>query len=206
LSESEIWADAKVLQSAYRRGDSFQSVSVKLTGGDAFEDFRDELTSDPRVSVSVMRQDEYYEGQSAVLTALITGLGVLITLLMAVGAVFGALNTMYSAVSARTREIGTLRALGFKAGPVVVSVLTESFLLALVGGTVGGALAYFAFDGFKAATMNWQSFSQVAFTFEVTPVLVVLGVFCAALIGFFGGLFPAIRAARMPIADALRAS
>jgi putative ABC transport system permease protein len=206
LAESEVWTDAKVLQGAYRRGDSFQSVYARLSSPEAFEGFRDQLTSDPRVSVDVFRQDEYYAGQSALLTNLIRGLGVLITLMMAVGAVFGALNTMYSAVAARTREIATLRALGFKSGPVVVSVLFESFALAVVGGTAGGVVAYLAFDGFKAATINWQSFSQVAFAFDVTPGLVLLGIVSAAVIGFIGGLFPAIRAARMPIADALRAT
>lgn len=206
IAESEVWADAKVLQGAYRRGDSFQAVYTKLSSVEAFDTFKDELTSDPRVSVDVLRQDEYYAEQSALLTTLIRVLGVLITLLMAAGAVFGALNTMYSAVSARTREIATLRALGFKSGPVVVSVLVESFLLALLGGTAGGVLAFFAFDGFQAATINWQSFSQVAFAFEVSPGLVLLGIITAACIGFLGGLFPAVRAARMPIADALRAS
>lgn len=206
IAESEIWADAKVLQSAYRRGDSFQAVYTKLESVAAFDEFKDALTSDPRVSVDVLRQEEYYSEQSRVLTALIQGLGALVTVLMAVGAVFGALNTMYSTVSARTKEIATLRALGFKSGPVVVSVLAESFLLALIGGTVGGVLAYLAFDGFRAATLNLQSFSQVAFTFEVTPALVGTGIICAAVIGFIGGLFPAIRAARMPIATALRAS
>lgn len=206
ISESEVWTDAKVLQSAYRRGDSFQAVYTKLEEAESFGEFKDELTSDPRVSVDVMMQEEYYAGQSQILTSLITGLGVIITALMAIGAIFGALNTMYSAVSARTKEIATLRALGFKSGPVVLSVLAESFLLALVGGTAGGVVAYLAFDGFRAATLNFQSFSQVAFAFDVTPGLVVLGIICAAIIGFVGGLFPAIRAARMPIADALRAS
>jgi len=206
IAESEIWTDARVLQAAYRRGDSFQSVYTKLDSAAAFADFKDELTSDPRLSVEVFTQDEYYSGQSALLRGLIQVLGGIVTVLMAFGAVFGALNTMYSAVSARTREIATLRALGFKAGPVVLSVLAESLLLALLGGTVGGVAAYLAFDGFTAATINFQSFSQVAFAFEVTPGLVVLGIFCAAAIGFVGGLFPAIRAARMPIADALRAS
>lgn len=206
ISESEVWTDAKVLQSAYRRGDSFQAVYTRLEDGEAFSEFKDELTTDPRVSVDVLMQDEYYAGQSQLLTAMITGLGVIITVLMAMGAIFGALNTMYSAVSARTKEIATLRALGFKSGPVVISVLAESFFLALGGGTLGGVAAFLAFDGFRAATLNFQSFSQVAFAFDVTPGLVVLGIVCAALIGLVGGLFPAIRAARMPIADALRAS
>ncbi len=204
VAESEIWADAKILQSAYRRGDSFQAVYAKLAAPEAFTTFSDELSSDPRVSVDVYRQADFYQQQSSVLTGLITGLGILITALMAVGAVFGALNTMYTAVSARTREIATLRAVGFKSGPVVASVLVESLLLALAGGTVGGVAAYLAFDGFQAATINWQTFSQIAFGFRVTPQLVVAGIVCAAVIGVIGGFLPALRAARMPIATALR--
>ena len=123
---------------------------------------------------------------------------------MAFGAVFGALNTMYTAVSARTREIATLRALGFRASPVVFSVLAESLLLALLGGLIGGGVAYFAFDGFRTATMNFQSFSQITFAFEVTLPLLVMGTIFAMLIGLIGGLFPAIRAARLPVATALR--
>jgi putative ABC transport system permease protein len=123
---------------------------------------------------------------------------------MAVGAVFGALNTMYSAVAARTREIATLRALGFGGSAVVVSLLLESLLLALAGGIIGGGLAYLAFNNFHTSTMNWQSFAQIAFAFRVTPELLVQGILLAALIGLFGGLFPAIRAARLPIANGLR--
>jgi putative ABC transport system permease protein len=137
-------------------------------------------------------------------TKLITTLGFLIGFLMAIGAVFSALNTMYSAVSARTREIATLRALGFGSGSVVVSVMLESLLLALVGGAIGAGLAYFAFDGFQTATINWQSFSQVTFAFKVTPELLVRGVVWSVMIGLAGGLFPALRAARLPIAAALR--
>ena len=138
------------------------------------------------------------------ITGLITGLGTLIAAMMGLGAVFGALNTMYSAVSERTREIATLRALGFQRSPIVISVLMESLFLALTGGAIGGGLAYVLFDGFRAATMNWQSFSQVAFAFDVTPALLVQGIVYAALLGLVGGLFPAIRAARMPVAHALR--
>ena len=123
---------------------------------------------------------------------------------MALGALFGALNTMYSSVALRTREIGTLRALGFGSGPVIISVLLESLSLALIGGVIGAAVAYFAFDGFKAATINWQTFSQIAFAFSVTPQLLVKAIICALFIGLLGGLFPAIRAAHLPIAAALR--
>ncbi len=120
------------------------------------------------------------------------------------GAVFGALNTMYSAVAARTREIATLRALGFGGSAVVVSLMLESLLLALVGGVIGGALAYMAFNNFHTSTMNFQSFSQITFAFRVTPQLLVRGIVWSAVIGLIGGLFPAIRAARLPIASALR--
>jgi len=204
VAESELWTDAGVLQPAYQRGNSFQSVCVKLTSAEAFGKFKDALTRDPRLNVKVQRQTDYYEEQSSLIYKLITGLGTIISGLMAIGAVFGALNTMYSSVSSRTREIATLRALGFGSGPVVVSVLLESLLLALVGGVVGGLLAYLVCDGFRTATMNWQSFSQVAFAFAVTPPLLVQGVIYAALIGLIGGLFPAIRAARLPVAQALR--
>jgi putative ABC transport system permease protein len=204
ISESEIWTDAAVLQPAYRRGNSFQAVYAKLESPDVFQEFKDRLTTDPRLNVKVLRQPEYYAEQSTMVTNLITGLGTLVASLMGVGAVFGALNTMYTAVSSRTREIATLRALGFGGAPVVVSVLLESLVLALVGGSLGAGLAYFAFDGFRAATINWQSFAQVAFAFDVTPRLLLQGVLFAALIGLVGGLLPAIRAARLPVAAALR--
>jgi putative ABC transport system permease protein len=203
-AESEIWTDAAVLQDAYHRGNSFQSVSAKLTSAGAFPQFKDALTTDPRLSVKVLRQPEYYAEQSTILTTLIMTLGVLVAVLMAVGAVFGALNTMYNSVSARTREIATLRALGFGRGAVVVSVMLESLALALVGGLAGAVVAYLRFNGFHTATMNFQSFSQVTFAFAVTPLLLALGIALTAIIGLLGGLFPAIRAARLPVAAALR--
>jgi len=203
-AESEIWTDAPVLQAAYSRGNSFQSVYVRLNSPDAFTTFKDAVTTDPRLGAKVMRLSEYYASQSTAVTKLITTLGYLIASLMAVGAVFGALNTMYSSVSARTREIATLRALGFGRGAVVVSVMLESIALALGGGMFGAGLAYFIFNGFHAATMNWQSFSQITFAFAVTPQLLQQGVLWATVIGLIGGLLPAIRAARQPIAEALR--
>ena len=204
VAESEVWSDAKVLQAAYNRGDSFQSVYAKLNSPAAFQEFKDALTSNPQLNVKVARQSEYYAEQSQNVTLLITTLGFLIAFLMATGAVFGALNTMYSAVSARTREIATLRALGFGRGAVVVSLMIESLILALIGGAIGGGLAYFAFNNYHTSTMNFQSFSQIAFAFKVTPELLVRGIVWSALIGLIGGLFPAIRAARLPIAAALR--
>jgi putative ABC transport system permease protein len=204
LSESELWCDVKVLQPAYRRGTLFQSVYARLESPERFDDFRDALTSDPRLRVKVIRENDYYAGQSQLLHAIITGLGSLVAGLMAIGAVFGAVNTMYSAVASRTREIATLRALGFRGAPVVVSVMVESLLLALAGGLVGGLTAYLAFNGYQASTLNWQSFSQVAFSFRVTPGLMIAGIVVSLLLGLLGGIFPAVRAARIPVATALR--
>ncbi len=204
ISESEIWTDSRILQSAYRRGDSYQAVYTRLTTPEVFTTFKDELDTDPRVDLSVVRSTEYYSAQSTLVTNLITVVGVLIAGLMGLGAIFGAINTMYSSVSARTREIATLRALGFKNGPVMISVLFESLVLGLIGSVIGGAAAWVIFDGTRASTMNWQSFSQVTFAFQVTPQLLVAGAVGATIIGLIGGIFPAIRAARMPIAMGLR--
>ena len=203
-AESEIWTDAPVLQGAYHRGDSFQSVYVKVESQDGFRRFKDALTTDPRLNVDVKMLSEYYASQSTAVNTLIMSLGVLVVALMAVGAVFGALNTMYSSVAVRTREVATLRALGFGSGAVVVSVMLESLFLAVAGGALGAGFAYVAFNGLEATTMNWQSFSQIAFAFAVTPGLLFWGVILATGIGFIGGLLPAIRAARQPIATALR--
>ncbi len=203
LSESELWCDVRVLQPAYRR-EMFQSVYARLASPESFLEFKDALSVDPRVQVKVVRESDYYASQSQLLGGIIRGLGFLVAGLMAVGAVFGAINTMYSAVATRTREIATLRALGFRAGPVVVSVMVESLLLALAGGLVGGIGAYFAFNGYQAATLNFQTFSQVVFAFKVTPGLLASGIGLALLLGIIGGIFPAVRAARLPIATALR--
>ena len=204
VAESEIWVDASVLQSAYRRGNSYQSVMARLESAEAFDEFKNALTTDPRLDVQVVRESEYFAEQSSMLTNLITTIGYLIAFLMGIGAVFGAINTMYNAVASRTREIATLRALGFGSLPVVASVIGESLALATVGGLIGGAVAYAAFNGYQTATMNFQTFSQVAFSFAVTPALLVQGLLFALVMGFFGGLFPAIRAARLPIVTALR--
>lgn len=204
IAESEIWTDSRMLQSAYRRGETYQAVYARLEQENAFSEFKDALTADPRLQVDVVRQTDYYAKQSEVLYKLVTGFGTLISILMGFGALFGALNTMYNAVAVRSREIATLRALGFQATPVVVSVLAESLVLALIGGILGGLGAFLAFNGFEAATLNYQSFSQVAFSFAVTPALLIQGIVYSAVIGFWGGLFPALRAARLPIALALR--
>jgi putative ABC transport system permease protein len=204
LWESELWTDARVLQPAYQRGNSFQTVYAKLESPAAFDRFKDALTTDPRLDVQVMRESEYFGNQGRTLNGIIRGLGFTVSILMGIGAVFGALNTMYSAVSSRTREIATLRALGFGAGAVVVSVMAEAALLALAGGAVGAAGAWALFDGYRAATLNWDTFSQVTFAFDVTPALLVQGTVLALVLGLVGGLFPAIRAARLPVTAALR--
>lgn len=204
VEDSEIWADAKVLQPAYRRGNSFQSVSLRLQDAASFDELKDALTTDPRLDVMVERKSEWYAGQSEMLANMITVLGVVIGGLMGFGAVFGALNTMYTAVSTRTREIATLRALGFGTLPVMASVLFEAVVLAAAGGVIGAVAAYLAFNGFQASTLNWQSFSQVTFAFAVTPPLMIGGLVYALLMGFVGGLFPAWRAARLPVSTALR--
>jgi putative ABC transport system permease protein len=204
VAESELWCDARVLQPAYRRGNSYQSVLVRLASPDSFQTFKDALTADRRLNITVIREPDYYAQQSVVLQTIVRTIGFGIAGLMGLGAIFGAVNTMYSAVSSRTREIATLRALGFGRSPVVISVLIEALLLSLVGGLIGGGLAWLAFDGYQTATMNWQSFSQVAFAFRVTPSLLFRGLAYAMVMGLLGGLLPAVRAARMPVVTALR--
>ena len=204
VAESELWCDARVLQGAYRRGNSYQSVYGRLQSADALQAFKDALTTDRRLNVTVIREPDYYAQQSQVLQSVIRNVGFAIAALMGLGAIFGAVNTMYSAVSNRTREIATLRALGFGSMPVVISVLAEAALLSLVGGLIGGALAWAAFDGYQTATMNWQSFSQVAFAFAVTPSLLTRAMLYALIMGLLGGLGPAVRAARLPVVTALR--
>jgi putative ABC transport system permease protein len=204
VSESEIWTDAHVLQSAYSRGDTFQTVRALLTNPASFTAFKNQLTSDPRVSLTVLTEREFYAAQSALLSTLVRGAGTVLALLMGVGAVFGALNTMYSAVAARGTEIATLRALGFGGFPVAVSVMAEALLLGLIGGGLGALVAYLAFDGLQTSTINYQSFTQVSFAFSVTPALIITGTSYALLLALLGGLFPAIHAARRPIIAGLR--
>ncbi len=204
MGESELWTDATVLQDSYQRENSYQSVYVRLQTPESFQEFKDSLTSNPQLKVRVEKQREFYSEQSSMTTSFIASVGTVIAVMMALGALLGALNTMYNAVAARSREIATLRALGFGATPVICSVLMESVVLALAGGVVGGIGAYLMFDGSSAATMNFQTWSQVAFAFAVTPELLVSAIFLAAIIGVIGGFFPAIRAARLPIASALR--
>jgi putative ABC transport system permease protein len=204
IAETEIWIDGRVLQGAYRRGNTYQTVLARLDSSNNFDQFRDWLITNPQVNVQVRRETEYYAQQSRALNSLIRGVGFGIAALMGIGAVFGAILTMYTAVSTRSREIATLRALGFNTTSVLVSVLAESLALAAIGGAIGGALAYLAFNGYQTSTMNFSTFSQVAFAFQVTPRLLSLGLTYALLMGLVGGLFPALRAARLPIPSALR--
>ncbi|MGE3176300.1 MAG: ABC transporter permease [Vicinamibacterales bacterium] len=204
VAETEVWSDARTLQGVYRRGNTYQSVLVALESPDTYDTFRDWLTANPQMNVSIRRENEYYAGQSQALTRLIQTIGFAIAGLMGIGAVFGAILTMYTAVATRAREIATLRALGFETSSVIVSVLAESLVLGLIGGTIGGSAAYLAFNGYQTSTMNFQTFSQVAFAFRVTPDLLVLGVAYALAMGLVGGLLPAMRAASLPIPTALR--
>ncbi len=204
VAESEIWTDVSVLQGAYNRGSSYQSMRVRLDSADRMQVFKDTLTADPRLNVKVFSEKQFYEEQSRTLTMLVRSLGTAIAVLMGLGAVFAALNTMYSAVAARTREIATLRALGFGSLPVVISVLAEALLLGLIGGVAGMLIAYFAFNGMQASTMNFATFSQITFAFTVTPALLIQALVYALLLGLVGGLLPSLRAAKLPITTGLR--
>jgi putative ABC transport system permease protein len=202
--DSEIWADAKVLDDVYKRPQNiFQSVTVRLNAPGEFARFKDALTADPRVTLEVDRELDYYEKQSRQLTRLITILGVTVALVMGIGAVFAALNTMYSAVVERSREIATMRALGFGAGSVILAFVFEALCIALVGGVIGCA-AVLRLNGITTGTMNWQTLSHLEFAFRITPGLMAAGLGFALLMGFAGGIPPAVRAARAPISMALR--
>jgi putative ABC transport system permease protein len=202
---SEVWADATILDGFYQRPTNiYQAATVRLRSPDDFPAFEATLKGDPRLNLQAVREPEYYEKQSVVVTTLITVLGSLVAAVMALGAVFGALNTMYSAVSERSREIAVLRALGFGGGAIVLSFFVESLLIALVGGLVG-CVAVLPVNGLTTGTINWQTFSHLAFAFRITPDLLALGMFFALVMGAVGGLPPAIRAARANVAHTLRA-
>jgi putative ABC transport system permease protein len=202
--DSEVWCDGRVLrQVMHRPEDVFQSVTAHLTSADALQEFKDAISSNPRMNVDVSREVEYYDKQSQTLTTLITVLGGMVAGIMGIGAIFGALNTMYSAVAERSREIATLRALGFGATSVVFSFLVEALVISLVGGALG-CLAVLPLNGVTTAVMNMQTFSQVGFAFRITPPLLVWGLVFAVAMGTIGGFFPALRAARRPVAPALR--
>jgi putative ABC transport system permease protein len=202
--DSEIWCDSTILDEVYKRPTtSFQSLTVHLESEKAFDKFKDALTADPRLTVQVLRERDYYEKQSRTMSALITVLGGLVAAVMAVGAIFGALNTMYSAVSERGREIATMRALGFGAVAVVTSFMIEAICIAIIGGILG-CIAVWPVNGLTTGTMNFQTFSHLAFAFQITPQLVIGGIIFSVIMGIAGGVPPAVRAARARIAVALR--
>jgi len=202
--DSEVWCDAPVLNQVLKRPDNiFQSVTVHLASPDTFQQFKDAVKTDPRLNVDVTREIDYYAKQSTRMTTLITVLGGVVAGIMAIGAVFAGLNTMYSAVAERGREIATMRALGFGAAAVVVSFLVEALLISFVGGVVG-CVAVLPLNGLTTATINWQTFSSLAFAFKITTELLIKGIFFALAMGIVGGLLPAIRAASAPVATALR--
>jgi putative ABC transport system permease protein len=202
--DSELWSDAETLASTYRRT-SFQSITVRLDGKSGYSQLKSAVDADPRLKLDVQTTRAYYGKQSGQLTKVITVLGTVIGAIMAIGAVFGALNTMYAAVAGRAREIATMRAIGFRGLPVVMAVMLETMLLALLGGILGAAIAWAIFNGYTVSTLS-QNFSQLVFQFKVSPSLLWSGLKWALGIGLVGGLFPALRAARLPVTEALRAA
>jgi putative ABC transport system permease protein len=202
--DSEIWCDADLLNSTFQRPSGvYQSVTLRLTARDALAGLQGRVAADPRLKVQVERETDYYAKASQMMTRMILGLGSIVALVMGVGAVFAALNTMYSAVAERTREVATIRALGFGGGAVVVSFILEALFVSLVGGLLG-CLFVLPLNGLTTSTMNFQTFSHLAFAFRVTPLLLGLGVAFALLMGVAGGVPPAVRAARLPVTAALR--
>ena len=200
--ESELWGDVDLMMPAFQRN-GYQSMTVKLADPSMFDAFKAAVEGDPRLYLQPQREQDYYAEQSRALTTVIRVFGTFVTLILAIGAVFGAMNTMYAAVAYRTREIGTLRALGFPRFRIVTAFLAESVALALIGGVIGCALAL-PVHGLSTGTTNFSSFSEVAFKFKITPVLLAGGLLFSAVMGAVGGLLPAIRAARIPVARALR--
>jgi len=204
VHESELLADVDTVGSSIERN-GYSSAIGLLSSAAEFTRFKDALTSDPQVKVDVQREPDYYAAQSQGLTHTINIVGNTVAIIMAIGAMFGALNAMYSAVAARGLEIATLRAIGFGALPVLLSVMIEALLLSLLGGIIGAALAWLFFNGHSVSTLG-GAFAQVVFQLRVTPALIVTGIIWACIIGLLGGFFPALRAARLPVAAALRAA
>ncbi|WP_242112490.1 ABC transporter permease [Luteimonas aquatica] len=202
--DSELWGDAEVIASTYRRN-AYQSMSVRTEGSAGFKQLKAAVAEDPRLKLDVLTTRDYYGKQSEMLSTIINVLGKVIGAIMAIGAVFGALNTMYAAVAGRAREIATMRAIGFRGLPVVMAVMLETMLLALLGGLLGAAIAWVVFNGYSVSTLG-ANFSQVVFQFKVSPELLWNGLKWALGIGLVGGLFPALRAARLPVTEALRSA
>src|SRR3954468_5601998 len=204
IAESEAWGDTRVVQQAWRRGNSFQSMRVKLQSPDALKTLKDSLSKDPRVRVGVQSERAFYADQQKLMSTIINTVGWVLAVMMGIAALFAALNTLYNAVQMRVREIATLRALGFGGFPVVMSVLVEAMILGAVGGLIGGVLAYVFLNGMHSSTMNWASFSQMTFAFTVTPQLMVTGIIYGLILCLVAGILPGIRAARQPITTGLR--
>jgi len=202
--DSEVWGDASVVADTYRRGSSRASVVVRLTDPKAYDAFKAELDGNPQLKVDVSTTLDYFAKQSEGMSKVIKGIGITVGLIMAIGAMFGALNTMFAAVASRAREIATLRAIGFRGLPVVVAVMLETMLLALIGGVLGGLLAWLLFNGYSASTLAAGTVGKLSFELRVTPALLWTGLKWALAIGFIGGIFPAMRAARLPVTTALR--
>ena len=204
IAESEVWGDTRVVQQAWRRGNSFQSIRVKLNDAASLKTLKNALTKDPRVRVSVQSERDFYVDQQKLMSAIINNVGWALAIMMGIAALFAALNTLYNAVAQRVREIATLRALGFGGFPVVISVLVEALILGAVGGLIGGLLAYLFLNGMTSSTMNWASFSAMTFAFTVTPQLMLTGIIYGLILTFLAGILPGIRAARLPITSGLR--
>jgi putative ABC transport system permease protein len=201
-NDSELWCDVEVAQTTFNR-QGYSSLRAALDGANGLQTLKDALSADPRFAVDVTTELDYYSAQTKQFRQQIGFLAGVVTFIMGLGAIFAALNSMYAAVAARSREIATLRAIGFGGLPVVLSVMIEALVLALIGGALGAVIAYLLFNNFSVSTLG-QNFTQVVFAFKVTPALVVRGLIIAVVIGMIGGFLPAIRAARMPVTAALR--
>ena len=204
LAESEVWADAPVVQQAWQRGPVYQTVRARVAEGSTLKALKDTLSKDPRFSVDVVSEKQFYADQQKAMSSIINRIGLWIGIIMGLAALFAALNTLESAVASRVREIATLRAMGFGAGPVVTSVLVEAMILGAIGGLVGGLCAYLFLNGITSSTLNFASFSQITYAFTVTPVLMLLGIGYGLLLCLLAGILPGVRAARQPITEGLR--
>ncbi len=204
LAESEVWMDAGILQQVFQRGPTVSTIRVKMAEGTPVKNLKDTLTRNPQLTVDVPNEKEFYADQQKVLNTLVKRVGVTIAIIMGLAALFAALNTLESAVASRVREIATLRALGFGAGPVVISVLVEAMILGAIGGLLGGIVAYIFLNGITSSTLNFASFSQITYAFTVTPLVMAMGIAYGLLLCLLAGILPGIRAAQMPITAGLR--
>ena len=204
IAESEAWGDTPIVQQAWHRGNSFQSIRVKLKDAASLKTLKDNLSKDPRVRVGVQSERSFYADQQKLMSTIINSVGWTLAIMMGIAALFAALNTLFNAVQQRVREIATLRALGFGGFPVMFSVLIEALILGAVGGLIGGLLAWVFLNGMTSSTMNWASFSQMTFAFTVTPRLMLTGIIYGLILTFIAGILPGIRAARQPITSGLR--